>query len=97
MFNVSIIDFRLQRVADFGKSQFWAMDRATMPPSNKNRSEVRGDRTNSKEKKKDKRGNWKTNDKGGKGYWNKLREVCRKDMKELLRSWQAKSEGEREA
>ena len=34
MFNVSIIDNRLQRVADFGKSQSWAMDRASMPPSN---------------------------------------------------------------
>ena len=42
MFNVSIIDFRLQRVADLGNSQFWAMDRATMPPSNKNRSLVKG-------------------------------------------------------
>ncbi len=40
MSNVSRIDNRLQRVADFGKSQFVAMDLATMPPSNKNRSEV---------------------------------------------------------
>lgn len=49
MFNVSIIDFRLQRVADLGKSQFWAMDRATMPPSNKNRSLVKGARSKKKE------------------------------------------------
>ena len=49
MFNVSIIDFRLVRVADLGKSQFWAMDRATMPPSNKNRSEVLGTRSKKKE------------------------------------------------
>ena len=49
MFKVSIIDFRLQRVADFGNSQFWAMDRATMPPSNKNRSEVKGTRSKKKE------------------------------------------------
>ncbi len=49
MFNVSIIDFRLHKVADFGKSQFWAMDRATMPPSNKNRSEVKGARSKKKE------------------------------------------------
>ena len=49
MFNVSIIDNRLARVADFGKSQFWAMDRATMPPSNKNRSEVKGARSKKKE------------------------------------------------
>ena len=49
MSNVSRIDNRLQRVADFGKSQFWAMDRATMPPSNKNRSEVKGTRSKKKE------------------------------------------------
>lgn len=49
MFNVSIIDFRLQRVADLGKSQFWAMDRATTPPSNKNRSLVKGTRSKKKE------------------------------------------------
>jgi len=49
MFKVSIIDFRLQRVADFGNSQFWAMDFATMPPSNKNRSEVKGTRSKKKE------------------------------------------------
>ena len=49
MFNVSIIDNRLARVADFGKSQSWAMDRATMPPSNKNRSEVKGTRSKKKE------------------------------------------------
>jgi len=49
MFNVSIIDNRLARVADLGNSQFWAMDRATMPPSNKNRSEVLGTRSKKKE------------------------------------------------
>jgi hypothetical protein len=49
MVKVSIIDNRLQRVADFGNSQFWAMDRATMPPSNKNRSEVKGARSKKKE------------------------------------------------
>jgi len=49
MFKVSIIDFRLQRVADLGNSKFWAMDRATMPPSNKNRSEVKGARSKKKE------------------------------------------------
>ena len=49
MFKVSIIDFRLQRIADLGNSQFWAMDRATMPPSNKNRSEVKGTRSKKKE------------------------------------------------
>ena len=49
MVNVSRIFFRLQRVADLGKSQFWAMDRATRPPSNKNRSEVKGARSKKKE------------------------------------------------
>jgi len=49
MFKVSIIDNRLHKVADFGNSQFWAMDRATMPPSNKNRSEVKGTRSKKKE------------------------------------------------
>ena len=49
MVKVSIIDNRLQRVADFGNSQFWAMDRATIPPSNKNRSEVKGTRSKKKE------------------------------------------------
>ena len=49
MVKVSIIDNRLQRVADFGNSQSWAMDRATMPPSNKNRSEVKGTRSKKKE------------------------------------------------
>ena len=49
MVKVSRIDNRLQRVADFGKSQSWAMDRATMPPSNKNRSEVKGTRSKKKE------------------------------------------------
>ena len=49
MFKVSSKFFRLQRVADFGKSQFCAMDRATMPPSNKNRSEVKGARSKKKE------------------------------------------------
>jgi len=49
MVNVSRIVFRLQRVADFGNSQFWAMDRATMPPSNKIRSEVKGTRSKKKE------------------------------------------------
>ena len=49
MVNVSRIFFRLQRVADFGNSQSWAMDRATMPPSNKIRSEVKGTRSKKKE------------------------------------------------
>jgi len=49
MVNVSRIDFRLQRVADFGKSQFVASDLATIPPSNKNRSEVKGARSKKKE------------------------------------------------
>ena len=49
MFKVSIIDFRLHKVADFGKSQSWTMDRATMPPSNKIRSEVKGTRSKKKE------------------------------------------------
>ena len=49
MVKVSIIFFRLQRVADFGNSQPWAMDRATIPPSNKNRSEVKGTRSKKQE------------------------------------------------
>ena len=49
MVNVSRIFFRLHKVADFGNSQSWAMDRATMPPSNKNRSEVKGTRSKKKE------------------------------------------------
>lgn len=49
MVKVSRIFFRLHKVADFGKSQSWAMDRATMPPSNKNRSEVKGTRSKKKE------------------------------------------------
>jgi len=49
MVKVSIIDNRLARVADLGKSQFVAMDLATIPPSNKNRSEVRGSRSKKKE------------------------------------------------
>lgn len=49
MVNVSRIFFRLARVADLGKSQFVAMDLATIPPSNKNRSEVKGSRSKKKE------------------------------------------------
>ena len=49
MYNVSRIFFRLQRVADFGKSQFFAIHSATIPPSNKNRSEVLGTRSKIKE------------------------------------------------
>ena len=49
MSNVSRIDNRLARVADLGKSQFVAMDLATIPPSNKNRSEVKGTRSKKKE------------------------------------------------
>ena len=49
MVKVSIIDNRLARVADLGKSQFVAMDLATIPPSNKNRSEVKGTRSKKKE------------------------------------------------
>lgn len=49
MFKVSRIFFRLHKVADFGNSQSWAMDRATMPPSNKNRSLVKGTRSKKKE------------------------------------------------
>jgi hypothetical protein len=49
MVNVSRIFFRLARVADLGKSQFVAMDLATIPPSNKNRSEVKGSCSKKKE------------------------------------------------
>ena len=49
MNNVSRIVFRLQRVADLGKSQFFAIHSATIPPSNKNRLEVKVSRTKIKE------------------------------------------------
>ena len=50
MNNVSRIFFRLQRVADFGKSQFFAIHSATIPPSNKNRLEVNASRSKIKER-----------------------------------------------